>query len=585
VNAKSRSSRTYNYAGWAALTTYLLFLIYRALSHRAGNNAADIPIWNLQNSHQLIVWIGGFFFRGFCGFAYDVPLGFIAALVVPNNLRRFRRLPINVPAFIAGSVFILLLRAIEIGQSWYLAGAISLAIPLLGCLFGTWIGATWLRDRKARQWLLPKIALLAFLVAFLGGIFLWLAVEEKPLPFEAARVTSAEKRWLVHLIRDKSPRSLREDQTCTLHLNEHDVNVLLSWGLSLGSTNRKAKVSLEQDMVLLSVSIGVSPAGGKTYYLNLEAAGRPEIKEQNPTLKIEQCRLGSVDIPHWFLKLLSPVVTSMLKHNRLSKPFYDATKAVAIEPDSIAVTYGPVHLPPNRFRDDLFGPANSGQELLASTRVQAENLLTAVRRSPGRQPAFGECFENAFALARARSMDGRDPIIENRAAIFSLGILLGHPRVEEFLGPVHIRQSNYAAMRILSHVVLRSRSDWTKHFCVAAAIALLSNEIVSDAASVLKEELDSDIGGSGFSFSDILASHSGAAFALQATCNEQAARAMQDRIVHGFRVDDFFPPVADLPEGLSDAELQSQYGGVDGEGYNRIMKEIERRIAACAAYQ
>jgi hypothetical protein len=585
VNSKSRSSSTYNYSGWAALTAYLLFLIYRALSHRAGNDAADIPLWNLQNSHQFVYWIGGFFLRGFCEFAYAIPLGFITALVFPQNRTKPRWLPINITAFIAIIIFVLLLRTIETDQFWYLAGVVGLALPLLGFLFGTWIGTTWLHGGKARLWLLPKIALLVLMIVSCCGILLWLAVEDKSLPIEAAKVTSAEKRRLVHLIREKSPRSLIEGQTHTLCLTEHDINVLLSWGLSLGSPNRKAKVDINQDLASFAASIGVAHGRGNTYYLNAEIAGRTEIKDKNLTLNMEQFRLGSVKVPHWFLRIISPVVTSMLKHNRLSKPFFDATKAVAIQPDSIAVTYGPLHLPPNKFREDLFGPANSGQELLASTRVQAEHLLAVVSESPDKQPEFGECFETAFSLARVRSMDGKDPIIENRAAIFSLGILLGHPRVEEFLGPVHISYGNYTARRMLSRVAVRNRSDWTKHFCVAAAIALLSDEIVSDAASVLKEELDSDTGGSGFSFSDLIASRAGTTFALQATYDERAARAMQDRIVCGFRVDDFFPPAADLPEGITDTELQSHYGGVGGEGYNRMMEIIEQRIASCAAYQ
>jgi len=584
VNTERGTSSTHNYAGWVALAAYSLFLVYRALSHKAGADAANIPVWKLQDSHQLLVWIGGFVFRVFCEFVYFVPVGFITTLVFPHDWRWLRRFPINFSALTAGIIFVFLIRTIEIEQSWHLAGVVGLVLPVFGCLFGTWMGSTWLRGRRARLWLLPKIALLTLLLVLCSGIILWLIVEEKPLPFEAARVSSAEKRRLVHLIRSKSPRSLTEGQTHTLHLTENDINVLLSWGLSLGSPNRKAKVSLIQDMASLSVSFGVATGGGKTRYLNLEVAGRSEVEREILNLDVNRCRLGSLEVPQWFLNLVSPVVTSQLRHDRLLKPFLDATRAIVIEPDSIAVTYGPLHLPPHGFREDLFGPASSGQEVLTSTRAQVDHLLAVVSQSPDKQPVFNECVENAFALARVRSINGRDPVIENRAAIFALGMLLGHPRVEEFLGPVHISHSNHAARIILSHVVLRGRSDWTKHFCVAAAITLLSDEIVSDAASLLKEELDSDIGGSGFSFSDILASRAGTTFALWATRDEQAALAIQDRIVRGFQIDEFFPPAADLPEGITDAELQTQYGGVGGEGYGRVIEEIERRIATCSAY-
>ena len=108
---------------------------------------------------------------------------------------------------------------------------------------------------------------------------------------------------------------------------------------------------------------------------------------------------------------------------------------------------------------------------------------------------------------------------------------------------------------------------------------------MSDAAGLLKEELDASRGGSGFSFADLLADRAGTTFALRATSDKVSARAMQDRLARGFLIEEFFPPAADLPEGIPDAELQSRYGGVGGQAYNRLIEEIEQRIATCAAYR
>ena len=132
---------------------------------------------------------------------------------------------------------------------------------------------------------------------------------------------------------------------------------------------------------------------------------------------------------------------------------------------------------------------------------------------------------------------------------------------------------------------LRGRTDWTKHFWVSACLTLLSEDVVSLAVGLLKEELDAGRGGSGFSFGDLLADRTGTMFGLCATDDPAMARAMQDRIARGFDVDAFFPVANDLPEGLTDAQLKSRYGGVNGEGYNRLLQEIDRRIAACAAYR
>jgi hypothetical protein len=132
-------------------------------------------------------------------------------------------------------------------------------------------------------------------------------------------------------------------------------------------------------------------------------------------------------------------------------------------------------------------------------------------------------------------------------------------------------------------VALHGRSDWTRHFWVSAAIAVLSDKAVSDACGLLKEELDTD--GSGFSFADLLVDRAGTAFGVRATRDQTAARTLQERLVGGFPIEDVCPRADHLPEGVSEADLQLQYGGVGGEGYCRMIAEIERRIATCAVYR
>ena len=571
------------YFGWILLGAYSLFLLCRALYHRGGGILPGAPVWELQDSRRLLGWIGGLVLVGLCELACYVPVGFLATVVVSHGSARSRRLPIGVTALVVASVLAVLVQLVETFGSWHLVLMVSLVIPLLGCLLGTWIGVTWLCGWRARLWLLPKAALLAFLTAVCLGAVMWLSLEQSPLPFEAARVTSADKRRLAHLIRGKNPRSLQEGQTQTLRLTEHDINVLLSWGLSLGSPERKARIGLADGSASLWVSMGVPFSRGPSHYLNLLTTGRTRIADGTVQLEVDRCRLGTLNVPGWFLNTFSPIVVSLLSHDRRSRPFLDALREIAIEPDSVEVTYGRLKLPPG-FREDLFGPAVGSEEVLASTRAQVAQLLAVVNQSPGAPPSFGLCMETVFTLARDRSVE-RDPMMENQAALLALGILLGHHRVEEFVGPVLAGQDTGNNARLLSRVVLRERSDWTKHFCVSAAIVVISNGTVSDAAGLLKEELDADIGGSGFSFGDLLADRAGTTFATHATRDRTAARAMQNRLADGFREDDFFPPAADLPEGLHDAELRSRYGGVGGEGYRRVVEEIERRVAACLAYR
>jgi len=583
IPAARRKNGRRTYVGWVTLAAYAVLLVCQILRQHGEAGIANTPLWELQDSRQLLRWIGELVLMNFREFLYFVPVGLAAAMVVPHGSGRLRRLPISLGALAVGGALTVLVYAVTMGRPWRLAAAAGLMLPLLGCLLGTWMGATWLRGRRACLWFLPKVALLVLLGALVAGIFLWLSLERAPLPFEAARVTSEEKRRLVSLVRSHSPRSLDEGQTHTLRLTEHDINVLLAWGLALGSPDRKAKVSLARDSASLSVSLGMPLGTGGPRYLNMVIAGGAEVEGGVLRVDVEQCRLGAVEVPRWLVRPLVPAVTSFLGRDRRSRPFLEAARWMTIEPGAMEVTYGRVRLPPG-FREDLFGPAIGGDEVLASTRAQVEYLLAVVGRSPQSEPSFGTCMETVFALARERSA-ARDPVIENQAGIFALGVLLGHPRIEEFVGDVHAGGESGAARQVLGRVGLRGRSDWTRHFWVSAAIAILSNVAVSDAAGLLKEELDADTGGSGFSFADLLADRAGTTFAICATRDEAAARAMQDRLAGGFRVEEFFPPADDLPEGLSDADLQRRYGGVGGQAYHQLTDEMERRIAGCAAYR
>lgn len=573
-----------NAMGCIALFAYTAFLLHRAWSYRQGTGVIPLPLWHLQNTHHLITWLGQFVVMGLGEFICYIPLGFMTIMIAVWSGKRRARWVVYVLAHILAALLTVLVRIIQIGPAWHVATLVGLTLPLLGCLLGVWLGDNWFRGWRARLWLGPKLIVLACLLVGGPYVLLRTVVAEAPLPFEVAQVTSEEKRRLVHLIRSKSPRSLQENQTHTLALSEQDINVLLAWGLSLGSGQRKAMVHLDPNSASLATSLHLPLKDGMNAYLNVELTSQARVDRDFLNVTLTSCRIGSVTLPIWLLEGVSPMITSLLNHSRLPRPFVDALRDLSLTDDALEVTYGRLRLPDRGFREDIFGAETAGDEVLASTRVQIEHLLALAALDNDRPCDFGTCLEAAFTLAQARSIIG-NPIIENRAAIFALGIGLGHWRVEQFLGDVHHGPIDHATRQRLSRVTLRGRADWTKHFWVSATLTLLSEDVVSFAVGLLKEELDAGRGGSGFSFADLSADRTGTMFALCATRDESAARAMQDRIVRGYSVDAFFPVADDLPEGLTDAQLQSSYGGVNGDGYLNLLQEIDRRIAACAAYR
>ncbi len=120
---------------------------------------------------------------------------------------------------------------------------------------------------------------------------------------------------------------------------------------------------------------------------------------------------------------------------------------------------------------------------------------------------------------------------------------------------------------------------------MSGALTVLSAVAPSDAAGLLKEELDAD-GGSGFSFGDLLADRAGTTFAELATRDEETAAAVQASAWPPASASTTSSrPAKDLPEDIPDSELRARYGGVGGPLYRKYADEIERRVASAAAYR
>ncbi len=98
-------------------------------------------------------------------------------------------------------------------------------------------------------------------------------------------------------------------------------------------------------------------------------------------------------------------------------------------------------------------------------------------------------------------------------------------------------------------------------------MALIACEQTSDKIGVLKEVLDAEDGGTGFSFGDLAANaREFNSHGSPPTMSTRLVR-FQERLAAGFPVDAVFPEVADLPENLDRDQFQAKFGGVDGEAH------------------
>ena len=504
------------------------------------------------------------------------PLGLLAVLALPDREGRLARtLRVALPA--AGAALVLALLALGARAGFSVPGPFELLLPAAGILLGVWASLAWRRGWWSRLFFLPKLAALGALV-FLGGLALAvLALETEPAVAEAPPIASADKRHLVGLFRGRDPRKVPPGETRTVRLSAEELDQLVGWAASVGLKARTS-VSLREGGV---AGVATVRAPGTGRWLNVTASTLVGIEKGRLSVAEPRLRVGRLTVPPLLLDALAPFAVAGLRGDRDLRRVLPSVLSLSFGPGEASLTYGRAEMPRGLIARLVWGEEAS-EPMREAVYAHVDRLLEVLPAAPAGDARFAVALETAFALARDRSAQG-SAMEENRAALLALGIVLGHPRLARAVGEKLDDERSEIAWRASERTTLRGRADWTRHFTVSGALTVVSPVALSDAAGLLKEELDAG-GGSGFSFGDLLADRAGTTFANVATRDEASAAAIQARLAGGFRVDDFFPPADGLPEGIQDAELQSRYGGVGGPLYRRTAEEIERRVSACAAY-
>jgi uncharacterized protein YfiM (DUF2279 family) len=209
----------------------------------------------------------------------------------------------------------------------------------------------------------------------------------------------------------------------------------------------------------------------------------------------------------------------------------------------------------------------------ARMRPYQDALAELAQRRP--RPAFAQVLGELFQLARQRSVQG-DPAQENRALLLALA---------EQVNGFSLGGGDRLSGARLSGLRLAGRGDFVEHLTLSAALAAVAGGEVADAAGLMKEVGDSELGGSGFSFTDLAVDRAGTRLGHLAVASADAARKVQAMLAGQADESLFLPPVRDLPEFLPQGEFQRRFGGVNGAGYTALVREIDRRIDALPVHR
>jgi hypothetical protein len=218
----------------------------------------------------------------------------------------------------------------------------------------------------------------------------------------------------------------------------------------------------------------------------------------------------------------------------------------------------------------------------ATRRVCAAVVEAARSNARVCTPLTGDALTERYVRAAAAAACRLPAANAAPAFLAALGVALddsdlirGNALVGPFCRQVESDDERKARLAVLGTPTMWRRHDWCQHFGVSCLLTALGGPVVAEGAGLLKERLDMQPGGSGFSFADLSADYAGVAFAGRL----QRGGLALEKLAAGFTVKDHVPDPAGLPDGLTTAQFKKQYGSFDDDRYKDEVAGIRKRIA------
>lgn len=411
--------------------------------------------------------------------------------------------------------------------------------------------------RSLRAGLLVVLAALSIGAAALAGL-LWFGLENTPLVVRDSRITPDDVGQALRLLQAHNPRRAIPGVPRTLVLTEREVELLLNQ-----ATNRV--VASSSHVVLLrgrlawqaSIELPPNPFGR---WLNVDLWGA----ETDTLPVVERLRIGRLALPAALADALLRALAARVDARAQALLDGSLVKRVMVGERRLALVYEWRSDSAERLRGALVSPAEQERIKAYSDRLAEVSTGAAEARS------LAVVLRPLFERVQERTDAGGDAALENRAALL---VLAWHANRLDLSTLVPAARS--WAQPLPQHITLAGRDDTPLHYLVSAVLAAAAGSPLADAVGLYKELADAR-GGSGFSFNDLAADRAGTRLGTLAI---QAPRKLQVALAAGPSESDLLPAIADLPESLPEAEFVRRYGGVGAPAYQRMLADIDARIA------
>jgi hypothetical protein len=375
----------------------------------------------------------------------------------------------------------------------------------------------------------------------------------------------------------------KSGQGFTLTLSEVEINSIVALGArAVPGLSGRVNVTPLGIKGAFTLNVPNNPLGE---YINLTTTIVPSSKG----LVVDNISVGSIDISgNMAISLLEIALNKVIAGNTFGTKLINAIDSVEVDNSKLILAYHSIPGLRNTIENtkEQIRDVRDDLTLLGDPKV-VKRYYERICKFHSKIDGFGQAsvgyyLSTAFSFAEKRSYISEAPVEENRAALLALATFLGSSRFDSVVGALD-KETLAICQPRNSQVVLANRKDLLLHFIFSAALKVISDSGVSFAIGEFKELLDSQQGGSGFSFADLAADQAGIRFA-ELALDENGALRVQQMASELRQEKTFFPSIAGLPENIPQQVFHDR-GGIESDYYKQHLAKINQRIDELALFQ
>ena len=366
-----------------------------------------------------------------------------------------------------------------------------------------------------------------------------------------------------------------------LTINEQDLNGILALGArALKRVEATGNISSTHGTTFkFSLQTPENPFG---QFVNISVVTAPF----SDGITVRQLEIGRLAFHNQLAQVIIEMGITYLLGKQHSTEVLNAVKAISTRDDKLLIQYQPL---PNLGKivarglnqSGLIGGNSNAFATPEAIRFHYQQLCQQFDAHKTR--ALTHYLAARFADAAQRSNTVEQAITENRAALTALAIFFGSYKFNTIIGAIPDSEIKHCQRRA-SKAFLAGRKDLSLHFIYSAMIKIMSDSNISFTIGEFKELSDAFRGGSGFSFADLAADQAGIQFATFATQLNTVARLHEHTELLSNETN-FFPELNNFSEGISQQQLEQDYGGIEGESYLKLVDQIKARISELTLYR